>query len=83
HGGPNTCYGFSFYHEFQLLAAQCYVVLYTNPRGSTSYGRTFGQAVHGHWGDGDYADLMAGVDTVIAQGFIDPQRLGILGGSYG
>jgi dipeptidyl aminopeptidase/acylaminoacyl peptidase len=83
HGGPNTCYGYSFVLEFQLLAAQGYVVVYTNPRGSTSYGRDFGKAVHGRWGLEDYLDLMAGVDAVVDRGFIDTKRMGVLGGSYG
>ncbi len=83
HGGPNTAYGYTFAQEFQLLASRGYVVVYTNPRGSTSYGRAFGQAVSGIWGQADYEDVMAGVDAVIARGYVDPQRLGILGGSYG
>lgn len=83
HGGPNTCYGYSFYQEFQLLAAQGYVVVFTNPRGSTSYGRVFGQAVRGIWGQEDYEDVMAAVHTVVARGYIDRDRLGVLGGSYG
>jgi dipeptidyl aminopeptidase/acylaminoacyl peptidase len=83
HGGPNTCYGYSFIHEFQILAGQGYVVLYTNPRGSTSYGRDFSKAVRGHWGEGDYDDIMAGVEAVLARGYVDPDRVGITGGSYG
>ena len=83
HGGPNTAYGYTFGFEFQLLAAQGYVVLYTNPRGSTSYGRAFGQAVRGIWGQEDYEDVMAGVEAALARGFVDPARLGVLGGSYG
>jgi dipeptidyl aminopeptidase/acylaminoacyl peptidase len=83
HGGPNTCYGHTFGFEFQLLAARGYVVVYTNPRGSTSYGREFSQAVRGIWGQEDYTDLMRGVDDVVARGAIDPDRMGVLGGSYG
>ena len=83
HGGPNTCYGYSFNQEFQLLAAKGFVVLYTNPRGSTSYGREFSKAVRGIWGKEDYEDIMAGVDAVLAMGFIDERRLGVTGGSYG
>ncbi len=83
HGGPNTCYGYTFFQEFQTLVANGYVVVYTNPRGSTSYGRDFSRAVHGAWGLGDYEDLMAGVDAVLARGYVDEKRLGVLGGSYG
>lgn len=83
HGGPNTAYGYSFIQEFQLLAAKGYVVVYTNPRGSTGYGREFSQAVEGIWGKEDYEDMMAAVDAVLARGYIDPERLGVTGGSYG
>jgi dipeptidyl aminopeptidase/acylaminoacyl peptidase len=83
HGGPNTSYGYSFNQEFQLLAGKGFVVLYTNPRGSTSYGRDFGKAVRGIWGKEDYEDIMAGVDAVLAMGFVDAERLGVTGGSYG
>ena len=58
-------------------------MLYTNPRGSTSYGREFSKAVRGKWGEGDYVDVMNGVDALIAQGYIDESRLGVTGGSYG
>jgi dipeptidyl aminopeptidase/acylaminoacyl peptidase len=83
HGGPNAAYGWTFFHESQVLAAQGYVVVYTNPRGSVGYGRVFGQAIHGDWGGADYEDLMAGVDAVVARGYIDTARMGVLGGSYG
>jgi dipeptidyl aminopeptidase/acylaminoacyl peptidase len=83
HGGPNTQYGYGFMHEFQLLAAQGYVVLYTNPRGSLGYGHDFALAVRGAWAEKDSFDILAGVDAVIMQGFIDEQRLGVIGGSYG
>lgn len=83
HGGPNTSYGYSFFHEFQLLAGKGYVVVYTNIRGSTSYGRDFSKAVRGRWGMEDYEDLMAAVDAMLATGYIDPERLGVTGGSYG
>lgn len=83
HGGPHSMYGFGFFHEFQYLAAHGYVVVYTNPRGSQGYGQTFTAAVRHHWGGPDYADVMAGIDAAIAQGFIDPERLGVAGGSYG
>jgi dipeptidyl aminopeptidase/acylaminoacyl peptidase len=83
HGGPNTAYGYAFNLEFQVLAGRSFVVLYTNPRGSTSYGREFGKAVHGAWGEGDYQDLMCGVDALLARGYVDPERMGVTGGSYG
>ena len=83
HGGPHLMYGFTFFLEFQLLAAQGYVVFYMNPRGSQGYGQTFADAIRGCWGDPDYADLLHGVDTLIAGGYVDPDRLGVLGGSYG
>lgn len=83
HGGPHTQYGYGFFHEMQVQAANGYVVLYTNPRGSSGYGREFSLAVRGDWGRVDSLDIMAGVDAVIAQGYIDEQRLGVTGGSYG
>ena len=83
HGGPATMYGYGFFLEFQLLAAQGYAVIYTNPRGSTGYGRAFTDAVIHDWGGKDYADIMAGVDAAITRGGIDPERLGVAGGSYG
>ena len=83
HGGPHAAYGFVFDHEFQALAAQGYAVLYPNPRGSTSYGQEFGNLIQHHYPGDDYKDLMAGVDYVLSQGGIDPDRLGVTGGSGG
>ncbi len=83
HGGPHALYGESFYHEFQLLAARGYVVLATNPRGSEGYGQAFVAALRNDWGGVDYRDVMAGVDWIVGQGYIDPARLGVTGGSYG
>ncbi|HVB23918.1 MAG TPA: S9 family peptidase [Ktedonobacteraceae bacterium] len=83
HGGPNTQYGYGFFHEMQLLVAQGYVVLYTNPRGSCGYGREFALAVRGDWGTKDSLDIMAGVDVLLQKGYIDEQRMGVTGGSYG
>jgi dipeptidyl aminopeptidase/acylaminoacyl peptidase len=83
HGGPNTQYGYGFMHEFQVLAAQGYVVLYTNPRGSLGYGHDFALAVRGAWAEKDSFDILAGVDAAIKQGYVDEQRLGVIGGSYG
>jgi dipeptidyl aminopeptidase/acylaminoacyl peptidase len=83
HGGPSAMYGQTFFHEFQLLAAHGYAVVYSNPRGSTGYGRDFAAAVRLDWGGKDYEDIMAGLDAAIAAGGIDTERLGVAGGSYG
>jgi len=83
HGGPNTQYGYGFFHEMQLLVAQGYVVFYSNPRGSIGYGYDFSNAVRGAWGEKDSIDIMLGLEEVVKQGYIDEQRLGVTGGSYG
>ncbi|SEB04091.1 S9 family peptidase [Alkalimonas amylolytica] len=83
HGGPHTAYGPVFAMELQLMAAQGYVVLYTNPRGSTSYGEDFANLIHHNYPSYDYNDLMDGVDAVLARGFINEQELFITGGSGG
>jgi dipeptidyl aminopeptidase/acylaminoacyl peptidase len=84
HGGPHAAYGDNFLFEFQLLAAQGYGVLFTNPRGSTSYGERFTMASNDDWGGNDYRDVMLGVDAALARApWADPARLGVLGGSYG
>ena len=84
HGGPHAQYGHNFFDEFQVYAGAGYAVVYTNPRGSQGYGESFAQAVVGDWGGGDYADVMAALDEALARHpFIDPERLGVLGGSYG
>lgn len=83
HGGPFSAYGPSFSAEFQLYAAAGYVVLYTNPRGSTSYGYEFANLIHHDYPGNDYDDLMGAVDHMIARGFIDEDRLFVTGGSGG
>ena len=83
HGGPHTAYGYIFDHEFQWMAAKGYVVLYPNPRGSTTYGEKFANIIQYHYPGDDYKDLMAGVDAAIAKGYIEPKRLGVTGGSGG
>jgi dipeptidyl aminopeptidase/acylaminoacyl peptidase len=83
HGGPHTAYGYVFDHEFQWMAAKGYVVLYPNPRGSTSYGQEFGNIIQYHYPGDDYKDLMAGVDEVLKRGYVDPKKLGVTGGSGG
>jgi len=83
HGGPHTAYGWVFDHEFQWMAARGYVVLYINPRGSTSYGQEFGNIIQYRYPGDDYRDLMAGVDELLKRGYIDPKKLGVTGGSGG
>jgi len=84
HGGPMAMYAVGFFLEFQLLAAAGIGVIFTNPRGSEGYGQEFCAAIMDDWGNRDYADLMAGVDTALARNdWIDPDRLGVAGGSYG
>jgi dipeptidyl aminopeptidase/acylaminoacyl peptidase len=83
HGGPHTMYGVGFNFEFQQHAAEGYVVLYTNPRGSSGYGQEFGNAIKNNYPGEDYNDLMAGVDEVIKRGYIDPNNLFVCGGSGG
>jgi dipeptidyl aminopeptidase/acylaminoacyl peptidase len=83
HGGPHAAYGNTYTHEFQWMAAKGYVVLFTNPRGSTSYGQDFGNIIQFHYPGDDYKDLMAGVDEVIKKGYADVNRLGVTGGSGG
>ncbi len=83
HGGPHAAYGYIFDHEIQWMAAKGYVVLYPNPRGSTGYGQDFGNIIQYAYPGDDFKDLMAGVDELIARGWVDPQKLGVTGGSGG
>jgi len=83
HGGPFANYGDRFDLEKQLMAASDYVVLYTNPRGSTSYGQEFGNLIHHAYPGDDFFDLNAGVDALIAKGYIDTEQLYVTGGSGG
>lgn len=86
HGGPHVQWGPSYksmWHEWQYHAAHGYVVFYANPRGSDGYGEAFAGGLHRAWGEVAYADLMAGIDTVLTKGFVDENRLAITGGSYG
>ncbi len=83
HGGPFSAYGPVFSTDYQLYAAAGYVVLYTNPRGSTSYGDEFANLIHHKYPGNDYDDLMSSVDAAIAQGFVDPDNLFVTGGSGG
>jgi dipeptidyl aminopeptidase/acylaminoacyl peptidase len=83
HGGPFADYGDRFDFEKQVLASRGYVVLYTNPRGSTSYGEEFANLIHHAYPGDDFADLNSGVDAVIAKGYIDTNNLFVTGGSGG
>ena len=83
HGGPFANYGDRFDFEKQLWASHGYVVLYTNPRGSTSYGEEFGNLIHHAYPGDDFYDLNSGVDAVIAKGYVDPDNLFVTGGSGG
>ncbi len=84
HGGPHGAYGEAFFHEFQMLASLGYAVILTNPRGSQGYGQVFTSATKHDWGGEDYADIMAGLDAALARfPYMDPDRLGVQGGSYG
>jgi dipeptidyl aminopeptidase/acylaminoacyl peptidase len=83
HGGPHTAYGHSFFHEFQVLVSAGYAVLFTNPRGSTTYGQDFGNVIQYRFPGDDARDLLAGVEAAIARGGIDAARLGVTGGSGG
>jgi dipeptidyl aminopeptidase/acylaminoacyl peptidase len=83
HGGPHSAYGEGWFDEFQNLAGAGMFVLFTNPRGSSGYGGDFTFATRGRWGMEDYEDLMKAVDIVAARPDVDPERLGVTGGSYG
>jgi len=81
HGGPHTAYGFVFDHEFQWMAAKGYVVLYPNPRGSTTYGQEFGNIIQYHYPGDDYKDLDGRRGRSHQRGYIDEKKLGVTGGS--
>ena len=83
HGGPHVPYGAAFFHEFRVLSAAGYLVLYTNPRGSTSYGSAFANVIQYAYPGDDWRDLETFLDHVITQGHVDPSRLGVTGGSGG
>ena len=83
HGGPVAQYSTGFNLEWQMLAAQGFAVVAANPRGSSGYGREFSRAIWADWGNKDYEDVLAAVDTAIAMGVADPDRLGVGGWSYG
>src|SRR3989442_8867988 len=84
HGGPHAQYGWSFFHELQILAGMGFVVFYMNPRGSDGYGERFRREVVRDWAGKDYIDIMSSLDQIIERaGYIDASRLGVGGGSYG
>jgi dipeptidyl aminopeptidase/acylaminoacyl peptidase len=83
HGGPVAQYDWAFDFESQLLAAHGYVVVRANPRGSSGYGQDYSAALFADWGNKDFEDVMAAVDLAIAEGYADPDRLGVGGWSYG
>ncbi|MBM3737042.1 MAG: S9 family peptidase [Acidobacteria bacterium] len=83
HGGPHAMYGVEFNWQMQVHAARGFVILYTNPRGSTGYGEEFGNIIHTKYPGDDFHDLMAGVDAVLAKGYVDPAKLFVTGGSGG
>jgi len=83
HGGPRVQYGNFFMHEFYYLAAHGYVVYFCNPRGGQGYGEEHAKAIWNNWGTADYDDLMAWVGFVQQKPYIDAERMGVTGGSYG
>jgi dipeptidyl aminopeptidase/acylaminoacyl peptidase len=83
HGGPVSQFRHSFNFDAQLFAAHGYVVVMTNPRGSSGYGQEFSRILWADWGNKDYEDVLAGVDFAIQQGYADADRLGVGGWSYG
>lgn len=86
HGGPHAMWSdgeTTMWHEWQLLASAGYVVFFCNPRGSDGYGEAFKDAIHGDWGTLPSQDVLAGVDRLLARGYIDRKRICVTGGSYG
>ena len=83
HGGPHAQYGWPFFHEFQVLAAKGYVVVFSNPRGSKGYGEDHTAAIRGDWGNKDWQDIEAVMRWMQHQPYIHPGQMGVMGGSYG
>lgn len=83
HGGPRVQYGNFFMHEFYYLAAQGYIVYFCNPRGGRGYGEEHAKSIWNNWGTADYDDLMAWTNYVEKKPYIDKERMGVTGGSYG
>lgn len=83
HGGPQSQWDHGFTNEAQLLAAQGYVVVMPNPRGSFGYGQAFAEAIYQDWGGIDYEDVIAAMDFAVDEGWVDEDRMGVYGWSYG
>ncbi|MBS1704841.1 MAG: S9 family peptidase [Armatimonadetes bacterium] len=83
HGGPHAQYGWAYFHEFQVLAAEGYVVVYSNPRGSKGYGQDYCAAIKGAWGDKDWDDVQTVTRYMQHHPNIHPGQMGVMGGSYG
>jgi dipeptidyl aminopeptidase/acylaminoacyl peptidase len=83
HGGPHSAYGWVFDHEMQWMAAKGYVVVYPNPRGSTTYGQQFANVIQHNYPGDDFHDLMDCVDAVVKLDYVDPTKMGVTGGSGG
>jgi dipeptidyl aminopeptidase/acylaminoacyl peptidase len=83
HGGPVYQFSHEFMFEWQFYSANGYVVIAINPRGSSGRGFDFSRAIYANWGDLDVRDVLAGVDHVVRQGYVDPERIGVGGRSYG
>jgi dipeptidyl aminopeptidase/acylaminoacyl peptidase len=83
HGGPETQFGDTFFHEFQLFASEGYNVVFCNPAGSTGHGHAFEEALESNYGDAMFADVQAVMDAVVRRPDVDATRLAVLGGSYG
>ena len=83
HGGPHAQYGWTFFHEMQVIAANGYVVVFSNPRGSKGYGEDHTEAIRGDWGNKDWQDVQAVLHWMQHQPYIHPGQIGIMGGSYG
>jgi dipeptidyl aminopeptidase/acylaminoacyl peptidase len=83
HGGPHTQVGHAFFHEKLLFAAQGYILVSANPRGSVGYGLNHCKVIHADWGNKDYLDLMKVADWIFSRPYVDRRRVGVTGGSYG
>lgn len=83
HGGPHAQYGIGYFHEFQVLASNGYVVFFSNPRGSKGYGRDHTAAIRGNWGAADWVDIQAVTALMKSHKTVNPRKLGVMGGSYG
>jgi dipeptidyl aminopeptidase/acylaminoacyl peptidase len=83
HGGPYAGYGNSLFHEFQVLATHGYVVFFSNPHGSVGYGERYARALHNRWGIPDTRDILKAVRRLARKSYIDKNRVGVMGGSYG